>query len=95
MIVPDGDEEKFLTSIGHNIEVHNHHITGQQWQRRRNARLALAGYSSYNQNKGMAEQAEADGKAQLARGRLEAERIRKEGKRKAQSAARAAALKWA
>ena len=54
------------------------------------ASTALAGYSSYNQNKGMAEQAEADGKAQLARGRLEAERIRKE-KEKAQSTARAAA----
>ena len=54
------------------------------------ASTALAGYSSYNQNKGMAEQAEADSKAQLARGRLEAERIRKE-KEKAQSTARAAA----
>lgn len=53
------------------------------------ASTALTGYSSYNQNKGMAEQAEADGRAQLARGRLEAERIRKE-KQKTQSAARAA-----
>lgn len=54
------------------------------------ASTALTGYSAYNSNKGMAEQAEADGKAQLARGRLEAERIRKE-KEKAQSTARAAA----
>ena len=53
------------------------------------ASTALTGYSAYNSNKGMAEQAEADGKAQLARGRLEAERIRKE-KQKTQSAARAA-----
>lgn len=53
------------------------------------ASVAITGYSAYNQNKGMAEQAEADGKAQLARGRLEAERIRKE-KEKAQSTARAA-----
>ena len=53
------------------------------------ASTALTGYSSYNQNKGMAEQAEADGRAQLSRGRLEAERIRKD-KEKAQSTARAA-----
>lgn len=53
------------------------------------ASTAIAGVSAYNNNKGMAEQAEADGKAQLARGRLEAERIRKE-KQKTQSAARAA-----
>lgn len=53
------------------------------------ASAAITGVSAYNNNKGMAEQAEADGKAQLARGRLEAERIRKE-KEKAQSTARAA-----
>ena len=50
---------------------------------------AITGYSAYQNNKGMAEQAEADGRAQLARGRLEAERIRKD-KDKAQSTARAA-----
>jgi hypothetical protein len=50
---------------------------------------AISGYSAYNNSKGMEKQAEADGKAQLARGRLEAERIRKE-KEKSQSAARAA-----
>src|SRR5690606_42133425 len=54
------------------------------------AGTALTGYSSYQSNKHASEQAEADGKAQLARGRLEAERIRKE-KEKAQSRARAAA----
>lgn len=54
------------------------------------AGTALTGYSSYQSNKYASEQAEADGKAQLARGRLEAERIRKE-KEKAQSRARAAA----
>lgn len=54
------------------------------------AGTALTGYSSYQSNKHASEQAEADGKAQLARGRLEAERIRKE-KDKAQSRARAAA----
>ena len=53
------------------------------------ASAAITGYSSYQNNKGMEEQAEADGKAQSARGRLEAERIRKE-KEKTQSAARAA-----
>ena len=53
------------------------------------ASAAITGVSAYNNNKGMEEQAEADGKAQLARGRLEAERIRKE-KEKTQSAARAA-----
>ena len=53
------------------------------------ASTAITGISAYNNNKGMEEQAEADGKAQLARGRLEAERIRKE-KQKTQSAARAA-----
>lgn len=53
------------------------------------ASAAITGYSSYNQNKGLEKQAEADGRAQLARGRLEAERIRKE-KEKTQSAARAA-----
>lgn len=53
------------------------------------ASTAISAYSSYQNNKGMAEQAEADGKAQLSRGRLEAERIRKE-KEKAQSTARAA-----
>lgn len=50
---------------------------------------AITGYSSYQNNKGMAEQANADAEAQKARGRLEAERIRKE-KEKTQSAARAA-----
>lgn len=50
---------------------------------------AITGISAYNQSKGAAEQAEADGRAQLARGRLEAERIRKD-KEKAQSTARAA-----
>lgn len=54
------------------------------------AGTALTGYSSYQSNKYASEQAEADGKAQLARGRLEAERIRKE-KEKVQSRARAAA----
>lgn len=54
------------------------------------AGTALTGYSSYQSNKHASEQAEADGKAQLARGRLEAERIRKE-KEKAQSRARAVA----
>ena len=54
------------------------------------AGTALTGYSSYQSNKHASEQAEADGKAQLARGRLEAERIRKE-KDKVQSRARAAA----
>lgn len=53
------------------------------------ASTALVGYSSYQNNKGMAEQANADAEAQKARGRLEAERIRKE-KEKTQSAARAA-----
>ena len=53
------------------------------------ASTAIAGISAYNSNKGMEEQAEADGRAQSARGRLEAERIRKE-KDKAQSTARAA-----
>lgn len=53
------------------------------------AGTALTGYSSYQNNKGMAEQANADAEAQKARGRLEAERIRKE-KEKTQSAARAA-----
>ena len=51
---------------------------------------AITGYSSYTSNKHAEDQAEADSKAQLARGRLEAERIRKE-KDKAQSRARAAA----
>lgn len=50
---------------------------------------AITGYSAYQNNKGMEEQAEADAKAQSARGRLEAERIRKD-KEKAQSTARAA-----
>lgn len=50
---------------------------------------AITGYSSYNQSKGMEEQAEADAKASSAQGRVEAERIRKE-KEKAQSTARAA-----
>lgn len=50
---------------------------------------AITGISAYQNNKGMEEQAEADGRAQSARGRLEAERIRKE-KEKAQSTARAA-----
>lgn len=53
------------------------------------ASTALAGYSSYQNNKAAGEQAEADADAQKARGRLEAERIRKE-KEKTQSAARAA-----
>ena len=53
------------------------------------ASTAIAGISAYNSNKGMEEQAEADGREQSARGRLEAERIRKE-KEKAQSTARAA-----
>lgn len=53
------------------------------------ASTAYAGYTSYQGNKHMAKQAEADAEAQLARGRLEAERIRKD-KEKAQSAARAA-----
>ena len=52
------------------------------------ASTAIAGISAYNSNKGMEEQAEADGRAQSARGRLEAERIRKD-KEKAQSTARA------
>lgn len=51
---------------------------------------AYAGYTSYQNNKHLGEQAEADANATLARGRLEAERIRKE-KDKAQSRARAAA----
>ncbi len=50
---------------------------------------ALTGYSSYQNNKAMGRQAEADSKAVAAQGRLEAERIRKD-KDKAQSAARAA-----
>lgn len=53
------------------------------------AGTALAGYSSYQNNKAAGEQAEADASAEKARGRLEAERIRKE-KEKTQSAARAA-----
>lgn len=53
------------------------------------ASTAISAISTYNNNKGMAEQAEADGRAQLGRGRLEAERIRRE-KEKAQSTARAA-----
>ena len=50
---------------------------------------AITGYSSYQNNKAMGRQAEADSKAVAAQGRLEAERIRKD-KDKAQSAARAA-----
>ena len=50
---------------------------------------ALTGYSSYQNNKAMGRQAEADSKAVAAQGRLEAERIRKD-KEKAQSSARAA-----
>ncbi|TCB62213.1 hypothetical protein [Acinetobacter terrae] len=50
---------------------------------------AIAGYSSYNQSKGMEDQAKADANASLAQGRVEAERIRRE-KEKAQSTARAA-----
>ena len=50
---------------------------------------ALTGYSSYQNNKAMGRQAEADAKAVAAQGRLEAERIRKD-KEKAQSSARAA-----
>jgi len=53
------------------------------------ASTAYAGYTNYQNNKHLGEQAEADAEAQLARGRLEAERIRKD-KEKAQSAARAA-----
>ena len=53
------------------------------------ASTAYAGYTNYQNNKHMEKQAEADAEAQLARGRLEAERIRKD-KEKAQSAARAA-----
>ena len=50
---------------------------------------AITGYSSYQNNKAMGRQAEADSKAVAAQGRLEAERIRKD-KEKAQSSARAA-----
>ena len=50
---------------------------------------AITGYSSYQNNKAMGEQAEADAKASAAQGRVEAARIRKD-KEKAQSAARAA-----
>ena len=50
---------------------------------------AITGYSSYQNNKAMGRQAEADAKAVAAQGRLEAERIRKD-KEKAQSSARAA-----
>lgn len=52
------------------------------------ASTAMAGYSSYEQNKGMADQANADAEAQKAQGRVEAERIRRE-KSKVQSQARA------
>ncbi|TCB52668.1 hypothetical protein E0H80_02200 [Acinetobacter sp. ANC 4779] len=52
------------------------------------ASAAITGYSSYQNNKGMQEQAEADAKATAAQGRVEAARIRKE-KEKAQSTARA------
>lgn len=51
---------------------------------------AISGYSSYSSAKTQGEQAEADADAQLAQGRLEAERIRKD-KVRAQSTARAAA----
>lgn len=51
---------------------------------------AYTGYTSHQSNKYMEKQAKADSEAELARGRLEAERIRKD-KEKAQSAARAAA----
>ena len=44
------------------------------------ASAAYAGYTNYQSNKHMEKQAEADAAAQLARGRLEAERIRKDGK---------------
>ena len=54
------------------------------------ASAAYAGYTNYENNKYMQKQANADAEAQLARGRLEAERIRKEIE-KAQSRARAAA----
>lgn len=50
---------------------------------------ALTGYSSYQNNKAMGRQAEADAKAVAAQGRVEAARIRKD-KEKAQSSARAA-----
>ena len=53
------------------------------------AGAAISGYSSYQNNKAAGEQAEADASAEKARGRLEADRIRKE-KEKTQSAARAA-----
>ena len=53
------------------------------------AGAAISGYSSYQNNKAAGEQAEADAIAEKARGRLEADRIRKE-KEKTQSAARAA-----
>jgi hypothetical protein len=49
---------------------------------------AYAAYSTSEQNKGMAEQAEADAEAQKAQGRVEAERIRRE-KSKVQSQAHA------
>lgn len=51
---------------------------------------AVSGYSAYSSAKTQGEQAEADSDAQLAQGRLEAERIRKD-KIRAQSTARAAA----
>ena len=53
------------------------------------ASTAITGYSAYQSNKGMEEQAEADAKATAAQGRVEAARVRKE-KEKAQSTARAA-----
>lgn len=54
------------------------------------AGAAIGGYSSYSSAKTQEKQAEADADAQLAQGRLEADRIRKE-KLRAQSSARAAA----
>lgn len=49
---------------------------------------AYAAYTTSEQNKGMADQANADAEAQKAQGRVEAERIRRE-KSKVQSQARA------
>lgn len=49
---------------------------------------AYGAYTASEQNKGMAEQANADAEAQKAQGRVEAERIRRE-KSKVQSQARA------
>lgn len=54
------------------------------------ASTALTAYNSYENNKYQADQAEADAEAVKGQGRVEAERIRRE-KKKAQSAARAAA----